>query len=126
MPLNPRETYVALRADGTATSLPSGAAFWNLPAAELDRHGSGWLVAEFSFDADWPTWEMHPGGDEWVYLLAGAVDLLLDEAGGVRTVELRGDAAVVVPRGVWHTAKVRTPSRLLHITLGAGTQTRPV
>ena len=34
--------------------------------------------------------------------------------------------AVVVPRGVWHTARIRAPSRMLHITLGAGTETRPV
>jgi hypothetical protein len=34
--------------------------------------------------------------------------------------------AVVVPRGVWHTARVHAPSRMLHVTLGAGTETRAV
>jgi quercetin dioxygenase-like cupin family protein len=125
MTLNPRKTYVGLDADGTATELPGGDAFWALSRAELERHGARWLVAEFGFDADWPTWEMHPAGDEYVLLLAGEVDLLLEEASGVRTVELREGAAVVVPRGVWHTARVRAPSRMLHVTLGAGTLTRP-
>ena len=37
-----------------------------------------------------------------------------------------GRGAVVVPKGVWHTAKVLAPSRMLFVTMGAGTQHRPV
>ncbi|MBD8530535.1 MULTISPECIES: cupin [unclassified Massilia] len=124
MALNPRHTYVSLADDGTAEEIP-GDAFWQLPASEIEQHGQGWLIAEFAFTEDWPTWEMHPHGDEFVYLLSGAVELLLEQDGNLVTVALNGAGAVVVPRGVWHTARVLAPSRMLHVTRGAGTETRP-
>jgi mannose-6-phosphate isomerase-like protein (cupin superfamily) len=125
MTLDPRHTYVHLAADGKATELPGGEAFWSLPEAEIERYGRGWLVSEFEFSSDWPNWEMHPHADEYVYLLSGSVELLLEQPDGTRTIPLRGSAAVVVPRGVWHTANVHAPSRMLHVTLGAGTEHRP-
>jgi len=67
---------------------------------------------------------VHPDGDEIVVLLSGAIDLVLDEPGGERTVELRGRAAAIVPRGVWHTANVHGPARRCHITRGAGNPTQ--
>jgi hypothetical protein len=102
--LDPSHTYVYLAADGTATSLPGGDSFWSLPEPQIESYGRGWLVSEFECAGDWPSWEMHPLADEFVYLLSGAV---------------------VVPKGVWHTAKVLAPSRMLHLTMGGGTQHRP-
>lgn len=126
MSLNPQHDYVHLATDGSATALAGGDAFWQLPEAEAARYGEGWLVAEFEFMADWPSWEMHPEGDEFVYLLSGEVELILELPGGLSRVPLRGSGAVVVPRGVWHTARViAAPSRMLHVTRGAGTQLRP-
>jgi mannose-6-phosphate isomerase-like protein (cupin superfamily) len=125
MAIDPRQTYVHLAADGAATELPGGDAFWSQSDAELDRFGRGWLVAEFQFDADWPNWEMHPDADEFVYLLSGSADLLLEGPGGTETIALRERAAVLVPRGAWHTATVHAPSRMLHVTMGSGTQHRP-
>jgi len=126
MSLNPQETYVLLGADGAAASLPGGEQFWSLPESTLAASGDGWLVSEYLFECDWPTWEMHPEADEFVYLLAGEAELLLEHPDGVRTIALSGCGAVIVPRGVWHTARVMVPSRMLHITRGAGTKTRPV
>ena len=125
MLLDPQATYVQLRPGGVATELPGGAAFWSLPEEGMAAVGQDWLISEYEFTADWPTWEMHPDGDEFVYLLAGSVELLLEESAGVKTLALLGRGAVIVPRGVWHTAKVHAPSRMLHVTRGAGTQTRP-
>lgn len=124
MPIHPQHTYLHLADDGCAQDVP-GETFWQLPPAELARFDQGWLISEFAFTQDWPTWEMHPQGDEFVYLLSGAVDLLLDRGDRVETVSLDGSGAVVVPRGVWHTAKLRLPSRMLHVTRGEGTQHRP-
>jgi len=124
MPLIPQQTYVHLGEDGAATELP-GEAFWQLPPLEADAYGKGWLITEFAFSEDWPTWEMHPHGDEFVYLLSGAVELLLEQEDNVVTIALNDTGAVVVPRGVWHTAKVLAPSRMLHVTRGRETRTRP-
>ncbi|QOY94124.1 cupin domain-containing protein [Massilia sp. UMI-21] len=125
MVLDPQHTYVYLADDGGARDLP-GASFWQMPPSELARYAQGWLISEFAFTQDWPNWEMHPQGDEFVYLLSGAVELQLDRGAEVEKIVLEASGAVVVPRGVWHTAKVRAPSRMLHVTRGEGTLHRPV
>jgi uncharacterized cupin superfamily protein len=81
-------------------------------------------VTEFECEADWSNWEMHPNGDEFVYLLRGSIDLLLEQPSGIESIELRDSGAILVPRGIWHTAKVHTPSRMLHTTMGEGTESR--
>lgn len=124
MSLDPQHTYVHLAEDGVSQLLAADT-FWHLPAAGMARYGQGWLISEFTFTQDWPNWEMHPHGDEFVYLLSGAVELHLERAGKVDTVTLDGSGALLVPRGVWHTANVLRPSRMLHVTRGAGTQSRP-
>jgi mannose-6-phosphate isomerase-like protein (cupin superfamily) len=125
MHIDPQHTYVHLANNGDAATLPSDT-FWGLPEAELARYGQGWLITEYTFNEDWPTWEMHPHGDEFVYLLSGAVELLLEQADGVASVRLTRSGAVVVPRGVWHTARISAPARMLHVTRGDATLTRPV
>lgn len=125
MIFDPQEAFVHFSAGGGAAPLPGGDAFWSLPAAEMERLGKDWVALELAFDADWPNWEMHPHGDEFVYLLSGSVDLVLERPDGPQSVSIRDRGAVIVPRGVWHTAKVHAPSRMLHITLGDGTQSRP-
>jgi len=94
---------------------------------ELDKRFEGFrgrlLVATHRFDADWPTWEMHPKGDEVVVLMSGSARMVLDEAGSHRAVVLStpGDF-VVVPKATWHTAKISTPTTLLFVTPGEGTE----
>lgn len=124
MIFRPDDRYVSLGPAGEARLLAGGPAFWALPEAAMSDLGSQWLISEYEFTADWPTWEMHPAADEFVYLLSGSIDLLLDEPAGVRTLPMREPGAVLVPRGIWHTAKIHAPSRMLHVTLGAGTETR--
>jgi hypothetical protein len=94
---DPSETYVHLAAGGSAVELPGGEQFWSMPEPELDRYGHGWLISEFECSSDWPSWEMHPEGEEFVYLLSGATTLLLELPSGLKSVPLNGRAAVVVP-----------------------------
>ena len=116
------DTYVHLEEGGGAVPEEVGADFWQTIGAR-DYDGRR-LVCFFQLTDDSSTWEMHPAGDELVYLLSGAVDLVLQETEGNRVVELRKRAACIVPRGVWHRQVVRKPSDLLLITPGAGTQHR--
>jgi mannose-6-phosphate isomerase-like protein (cupin superfamily) len=124
MPIDPSQTYVLLSADGSAVQLPGGEAFWSRPESELDRFGQGWLVSEFECSTDWPNWEMHPHADEFVYLLSGEAIFQLQVGDGTTSIALKGRGAVVVPKGVWHTAKVSLPTRMLFMTRGSGTQHR--
>ena len=121
----PDDTYALLDSQGGIRQLPGGAAFWAQPPDMLDALGGDWLVSEFSCDGDWPSWEMHPAGDEFVYLLSGDIEFLLEMPDGVVARRIEGRGAVVVPRCVWHTARVFQPSRMFFLTRGAGTQHRP-
>jgi len=120
------ETYLSLGDGGRIEQTTGGDAFWSLPAAEIEEFGKDWLITEFSFDEDWRSWEMHPNGEEIVYMLSGAMDLILEKDGERETIEVRGKGLVVVPRGTWHTAKVFEPCSILVITHGEETQIRPI
>jgi len=94
---------------------------------ELDSEFGGFaghvLVSKHSFREAWGTWEMHPKGDEIVYLLSGNVDFVLWQNG--REKALRVDQAgscIAVPKGVWHTVRPREATTLLFFTPGEDTQ----
>ena len=95
---------------------------------ELDRrfdHFKGRvLVSLFAFDTDWPSWERHPAGDEIVCLLSGEATFELE---GRASVHLHAPGTyAVVPKGVWHTAHTKVPTRMLFITPGEGTEHRRI
>jgi mannose-6-phosphate isomerase-like protein (cupin superfamily) len=125
MPFRPEHIYALLDSTGRIRQQPGGREFWGQPRDALDALGHDWLVSEFACDGDWGSWEMHPNGDEFVYLLDGYIEFHFELPEGVTTQRIEGRGAVVVPRGVWHTAKVFRPSRMLFITMGAGTEHRP-
>ncbi|MGI9323925.1 MAG: hypothetical protein ACR2PZ_01810 [Pseudomonadales bacterium] len=91
--------------------------------AEFDGFRGHTLVSQFQFDAAWGVWEMHPQGDELVYLLSGDTDFILRDAAGERRVRVSTPGQyVVVPQGAWHTAEPHEPTHMLFITPGEGTQ----
>jgi len=118
-------TYVHLEDGPRVDRIAVSDDFWQTIADRPELRG-GRLVLVSRSGADWDHWEMHPEGDEIVYLLSGALDVILEEDGQERTVELRDRTACIVPRGVWHRGIVRAPAETLHITRGAGTQHRPI
>lgn len=125
MLLNPEDTYIHLGNDGNGRATAGGEAFWSLPASAMAMFDDGWLLSEFTCDRDWSNWEMHPNGDEFVYLLSGDVELHLEMPSGISTIRINDRGAVLVPRGIWHTAKVFAPSRMFFVTRGGGTEHRP-
>lgn len=120
------ENYLSLGKTGEIKQIAGGDEFWSLASDELKTFGKDWLITEFYFDADWRSWEMHPNGEEIVYMLSGSMDLILEKDGERKTFELRSKGLVVVPRGTWHTGKVFAPSNVLVITRGEETKVRPV
>lgn len=120
------QNYALLGKSGEINLLEGGDAFWNLPAEKFDEIGQNWLITEFEFEEDWQTWEMHPHGEEIVYLLSGAMDLTLEKEGNKETIKLCPKGLVIIPRGTWHTAKVFEPSKMLVITFGKDTEIKPV
>lgn len=94
---------------------------------DLDRDFNGFaghqLVALHSFSEAWPTWERHPAGDEVVVLIEGKADFVLRLEKGDETISLSEPLSyVVVPKGVWHTARNVESAKMLFITPGEGTE----
>lgn len=121
-------TYVHLLDDAQAVSQPVTPEFWPaLMANQRPDLDAGRLVMQFDFDRDWPTWEMHPAGEEVVVLLAGEGTLIVRTAAGDEaTILATPGAFVVVPRGAWHTAKIPVAASMLFLTPGRGTENREV
>ena len=122
------QTYLHVRDSGRAAKIAVTDSFWQELGGglhpELDE---GRLLSAFSFAEAWSSWERHPAGDELVMLLSGQATLLLEEAAGERSVELRnaGDF-LLVPANVWHTARTSVATTMLFLTPGAGTEHRAV
>ena len=85
------------------------------------------LISCHEFSSDWPTWEIHPHGDEIVILLSGEVTFILQlEAGDEAVILDREGSYIIVPKNVWHTARTERNAKLLFITPGEGTENRSV
>lgn len=94
------------------------------------RHGAdgreGRLVSQHTFTEGWPSWEMHPLGDEVVICVSGEM-LLTQEFpdGHSEQVTLAAGDYTINPPGVWHIADVEKEASAIFITAGEGTQHRP-
>lgn len=120
-------TYVVLGDDGDAIPIAVSDCFFEDLKHKFGDFKGKRLIAHFTFDKDWETWEMHPDGVEFVCLLSGQVDLVLEQGGVENTVQPSTSGSyVLIPPSTWHTARVHAPSSMLFITPGEGTQNRPL
>lgn len=124
-PANLESTFVVIKPEFHAESISVTETIYE----ELDKRFDGFknhsLISSHRCNNDWPTWEMHPNGDEIVCLISGDVEFSLRNGDGERQFRLRspGDF-VVVPKGVWHTAHVKKSAQLMFVTPGEGTEHR--
>lgn len=93
---------------------------------DLNRNFSNFkqccLISEHIFEQNWPTWEMHPAGDEVLYLIFGRAEIVLLKNDHELVVKLdKIGSSFIVPKGVWHTARVLEKTKILFITPGEGT-----
>ena len=117
------ETRAILRPDGRAVPKDATPRFYEELDAEFDGFAGHVLVSRHSFDRPWAGWEMHPQGDEIVYLVDGAVDFVFRRDGTEDVVAVRAPGSyVIVPQNTWHTARPHGPTTMLFITPGEGTQ----
>lgn len=126
-PLHLESEFVVFDPRLEATALEVHSNFFKELNHRTDGFKGHLLMSAFSFESDWETWELHPMGDEVVVLLSGEATFILDIPSGKQQVTLTESGSyVIVPRGVWHTAKTTVPTRMLFFTAGEGTQNRPI
>jgi mannose-6-phosphate isomerase-like protein (cupin superfamily) len=120
-------TFILINDGPTAMPVPVGADFWKFIAqSPVANSPTGRLVSLSDQHTDWGHWEMHPASDEILFMLSGSLELIVEDKGSETIVLLESLSAVIVPRGAWHRARIRTPGKLLGITGGAGTQHKPI
>ena len=68
--------------------------------------------------------EVHPDGDEILYVISGRLSVSGDSAPD-QPLELGPGDACIVPKGEWHKVSVLEPSQLLHVTPGPRGDHRP-
>lgn len=118
-PFDLSRAVVGLRRDGRAVRVPNPAG----PPVRID----GFTVGAPRMTQPAPhAGEMHPDGDELLYLVSGAITILLELPDGDRTVDLAAGDAMVVPQGTWHRITLREPGQLVHITPGPDGDHRPL
>ena len=116
-------TFLVVEPDLRAIPVEVNADIYERLDRDFDHFQDRLLVSCHSFDSDWPTWEIHPAGDETVILLSGQADMVLDRIGTQEVLPLSDTGTcIIVPRGTWHTARISQPTRMLFITPGAGTE----
>jgi mannose-6-phosphate isomerase-like protein (cupin superfamily) len=124
-PQNINSTFVVLDDANNAISIAVGDRFYEKLAQQFGDFKGKRLISHYTFEQDWDSWERHPAGEEFVCLLYGQIDFVLEQDGGEEVVSLNTPGQyILVPCGVWHTAKIHTPSSVLFITPGEGTQSR--
>ncbi|MFT3851632.1 MAG: cupin domain-containing protein [Ilumatobacteraceae bacterium] len=74
--------------------------------------------------------ELHPDGDELLYIVSGRVRVVLDDGdleviGQETRHEIGPGEAFIVPRGVWHRLEILEPVQLVHVTPGPASAHRP-
>jgi mannose-6-phosphate isomerase-like protein (cupin superfamily) len=126
-PQNINSTFVVLDDASNAIPIAVGDRFYEKLEQQFGDFKGKRLISHYTFEQDWDSWESHPAGEEFVCLLSGQIDFVLEQEGGEEVVSLNTPGQyILVPRGVWHTAKVHTSSSVLFITPGEGTQSRPL
>jgi quercetin dioxygenase-like cupin family protein len=68
--------------------------------------------------------EVHPDGDEILYVISGAVSITSDSNPGEDLALGPGDACIVA-KGEWHRVHILEKTQLLHLTPGPGGDHRP-
>ena len=83
--IDPLKNYLLLEPDGAAVLLPGGGDFWSQLMSgdatdpgirQLMRSDHGRLLSVLPLSADWTNWEMHPAGDEVLFMLEGNATFL--------------------------------------------------
>ena len=115
--------FVHLENNGNIIGLLVDENFWS---KETDRSylRSGRLMGVLKLDAGPSHWEVHPNGDELLYLLSGSMDVVIESEGKNKAITLASYSSCIVPKATWHQTIAREPCTLLFITPGKGTQHR--
>ena len=115
---NPVNQTVAVKRDMSATTMPARPD----PAIPVDGYTFGVATMTENSPHDG---EMHPDGDEVLYLISGKVRVTI-EIDPVKELEILPGNGMIVPKGVWHRVDILEPSQIVYLTPGPHGEYRPL
>jgi mannose-6-phosphate isomerase-like protein (cupin superfamily) len=69
--------------------------------------------------------EMHPDGDEILYLISGRVRVVFP-VDDLDDIDVAPGDGLVIPKGLWHRVDILAPSRIVYLTPGPNNEYRPL
>jgi quercetin dioxygenase-like cupin family protein len=69
--------------------------------------------------------EMHPDGDEVLYLISGRVKVTLETA-PVQELGMSPGDGLIVPKGVWHRVDILEPGKIVYVAPDPNNEFRPI
>lgn len=69
--------------------------------------------------------EMHPDGDEVLYLISGRVNVVFLDSPHA-DIEMKLGDGLVVPKGTWHRVDILEPCQIVYLTPGPNNEFRPL
>lgn len=117
------DQFVVLKPNLEMERLDVGPEFYESLQKEYGNFKSHTLISAHNFTETWPTWEVHPHGDEMVVLMSGKAEFKLRRETGDESVVLETPGSfLVIPKNTWHTAIIEEAASVLFITPGEDTQ----
>lgn len=124
---NLTKEFVVFTPEKIAAVVPNTPELYGNLDEQFDSFHRHELIACHEFESNWPSWEIHPHGDEIVMLMEGSATFILDVSGQHQEINLSvAGEYVIVPKGVWHTAHIAEWARMLFITPGQGTLNKSI
>lgn len=69
--------------------------------------------------------EMHPDGDEILYLISGKVRVVFLDS-EEEDIDVKPGDGLVVPKGTWHRVDIVEPSQIVYLTPGPNNEFKPL
>lgn len=69
--------------------------------------------------------EMHPDGDEVLYLISGHARIVFEDR-GVDDIDMTAGDGLIIPKGSWHRVDILAPCKIMYATPGPGGEYRPL
>lgn len=115
---NPSEKSIGVTRDFLASRVPER------PNPPIPVTGATFGVATMSENSPHDG-EMHPDGDEILYLISGRVTVVFPDD-PVDDIEVCPGEGMVVPKGMWHRVDINQPSQIVYLTPGPNNEYRPL
>ena len=115
---NPSENSIGINHHFAASQIP------DRPDPPFPVEGATFGVATMSENSP-HAGEMHPDGDEVLYLISGRVKVVFPDS-PVDDIDVLPGDGLVVPQGMWHRVDILEPSQIVYLTPGPNNEYRPL